>query len=206
MANEDSDFDFAGELANMDDIQTGSALLPEDTYNFVVKAATTGVSSNGNPSINLQMEIIDGPYRGKSLIHNIYYSTAKQSGIEFFWRQLKAVGITSGMVRDNGWTQKTIAAKTVGAQLTAKIKHENYQDEDRARTQLSKLIVNPNLDGSGPTTDGGAAAAAQTPVQNKLPKYVDDGDNGTEPAPQLEPAGAPAGATDTDDPWGSSDS
>ena len=154
MANEDSDFDFAGELANMDDIQTGSALLPEDTYNFVVKAATTGVSSNGNPSINLQMEIIDGPYRGKSLIHNIYYSTAKQSGIEFFWRQLKTLGITSGMVRDNGWTQKTIAAKTVGAQLTAKIKHENYQDEDRARTQLSKLIVNPNLDGSGPTTDG----------------------------------------------------
>ena len=202
MANEDSDFDFAGELANMDDIQTGSALLPEDTYNFVVKAATTGVSSNGNPSINLQMEIIDGPYRGKSLIHNIYYSTAKQSGIEFFWRQLKAVGITSGMVRDNGWTQKTIAAKTVGAQLTAKIKHENYQDEDRARTQLGKLIVNPNLDGSAAS---GSTAATAAPAQNTLPKYVDED---SAPARTPEPVGAPAGTptTDTDDPWGSSDS
>ena len=204
MANEDSDFDFAGELANMDDIQTGSALLPEDTYNFVVKAATTGVSSNGNPSINLQLEIIDGPYRGKSLIHNIYYSTAKQSGIEFFWRQLKSVGITSGMVRDNGWTQKTIAANTVGAQLTAKIKHETYQDEERARTQLSKLIVNPNLDGG---TAGGSATATAAPAQNTLPKYVDedsDSDSARGPVTVGAPAATPT--TDTDDPWGSSDS
>lgn len=198
MADQDSDFDFAGELANMDDIQTGSALLPEDEYNWVVKGATTGVSSNGNPSINLQLEIIDGPYRGKSVIHNIYYSTAKQSGIEFFWRQLKTLGITSGMVRDNGWTQKVIAANTVGAQITAKIKHETYQEVERAKTQLTKLIVNPNLDGSA-AGGGAAGTATAASVQNSLPKYVDE-----EPVTVGAPAGTPTAVED--DPWGSSDS
>jgi hypothetical protein len=204
MVDQDSDFDFAGELANMDDIQTGSALLPEDEYNWLVKGATTGVSSNGNPSINLQLEIIDGPYRGKSVIHNIYYSTQKQSGIEFFWRQLKTLGITSGMVRDEGWTQKVIAAKMVNAQITAKIKHETYQEVERAKTQLTKLIVNPNLKGGGASAPGTTAA----PSQNTLPKYVDDGDNGAEPASQPESVGAPAGTPTAvdDDPWGSQDS
>jgi hypothetical protein len=200
MADQDSDFDFAGELANMDDIQTGSALLPEDEYNWVVKGATTGTSSNGNPSINLQLEIIDGPYRGKSVIHNIYYSTAKQSGIEFFWRQLKTLGITSGMVRDNGWTQKVIAANTVGAQITAKIKHETYQEVERAKTQLTKLIVNPNLDGSAAP----AAGTAVAPAQNTLPKYVDedsDSDSARGPVTVGAPAGTPTAVED--DPWGS---
>lgn len=204
MVDQDSDFDFAGELANMDDIQTGSQLLPEAEYNWLVKGATTGVSSNGNPSINLQLEIIDGPYRGKSVIHNIYYSTQKQSGIEFFWRQLKALGISSGMVRDNGWTQKVIASKTVGAQLTAKIKHETYQEVERAKTQLGKLIINPNLDGSAAPAAGTATAA---PVQNTLPKYVDedsDSDSARGPVAVGAPAGTPTAVDD--DPWGSSDS
>lgn len=196
---EESDFDFAGELANMDDIQTGSQLLPEDEYNFVVKGATTGTSSNGNPSINLQLEIIDGPYRGKSLIHNIYYSTQKQSGVEFFWRQMKAVGITSTYVRESGNTSiRKMADLTVGAQLTAKIKHETYQEVERARTQLGKLITNPNLEG-GASSGAGASAA---PSQNTLPAYVDED---AAPAQVPQPVGAPAGTptATTDDPWGS---
>lgn len=200
---EESDFDFAGELANMDDIQTGSQLLPEGEYNWVVKSASTGTSSNGNPSIALQLEILDGPYRGKTVPHSIYYSTQKHSGVEFFWRQMGALGITSTYVRESGNTSiRKMADLTVGAQLTAKIKHETYQEVERAKTQLGKLI------GSNPNLAGSASAATAAPVQNTLPKYVDNGDNGAEPASQLEPVGAPAGTPTAvdDDPWGSSDS
>jgi hypothetical protein len=199
---EESDFDFAGELANMDDIQTGSALLPEGEYNWVVKSATTGTSSNGNPSIQLQLEILDGPYRGKTVPHSIYYSTQKQSGIEFFWRQMGALGVTSTYVRESGNTSiRKMADLTVGAQLTAKIKHETYQEVERAKTQLGKLIgSNPNLDATGASTGGTVA-----PAQNTLPKYVDE-DSEPAPAAQVpEPVGAPAGTptATTDDPWGS---
>jgi hypothetical protein len=204
---EESDFDFAGELANMDDIQTGSALLPEGEYNWVVKSASTGTSSNGNPSIALQLEILDGPYRGKTVPHSIYYSTQKQSGIEFFWRQMGALGITSTYVRESGNTSiRKMADLTVGAQLTAKIKHETYQEVERAKTQLGKLIgSNPNL--AGAAAGGGSAGVAAAPAQNSLPKFVDED---SEPAAQQvpEPVGAPAGTPTgvTDDPWGSSDS
>lgn len=186
---EESDFDFAGELANMDDIQTGSQLLPEGEYNWVVKSASTLTSSNGNPGISLQLEIIDGPYRGKTVPHTIYYSTQKQSGIEFFWRQMGALGVTSTYVRESGNTSiKKMADLTVGVQLTAKIKHETYQEVERARTQLGKIIgTNPNIGSAGGAPSNGTANA---PVPNRLPDLPED-----------EPVGAVA-ATSTDDPWG----
>jgi hypothetical protein len=203
MASEDSDFDFAGELANMDDIQTGSQLLPEGEYNWVVKSASTGTSSNQNPYIALQLEILDGPYRGKTVPHSIYYSTQKQSGIEFFWRQMSALGISSTYVRESGNTSiRKMADLTVGVQLTAKIKHETYQEVERAKTQLGKIIgTNPNLDNGAAVASVGGAA----PAQNTLPAYVDE-----DAAPAQEPAtvGAPAGVPTAvqDDPWGTSDS
>lgn len=197
MSGEESDFDFEAELAGMDDIQTGSKLLPEGNYNWQVTDAKSTTSANGNPGIKLYLEILDGPYRGKSLIHDVWYSTAKQSGIEFFWRQMKTLGITSEWVRTSGNGKiARMAELCKGVQLVAAVKHETYQEVERAKTQLKSIIgTNPNIAqaGSGGKTLTGTV---QPPAANSLPPLADDEDA---PAPAKEPETVPAGAAD--DPW-----
>jgi hypothetical protein len=205
MSGEESDFDFEAELAGMDDIATGSKLLPEADYNWQVVATSTTTSSNGNPAIVLHLEIIDGPYRGKRMIHNIYYSSQKQSGIEFFWRQMKALGMTSEWVRATGNTKiARMAELAQNVQLVAAIKHETYQEVERAKTQLKSIIgSNPNIAGAG----AGAktlTGVAQPPAANSLPPLEDDEET-PPPAAAKEPVTVPAAAPTegtTDDPWG----
>lgn len=185
--DEDDDFDLGDELAGMDDVATGSKLLPAEEYVWTVVDAKYKQAKTGTKGINVTLEIADGPYRGQRLFDDIWYS---EKAITMFWGRLKKFGITSEWVRETGNTKLSQMADLIkGVTIVAEVFHDDYQGDERAKIKKYVKMIgeNPNISDaeSGPSASAAPAVAS-------LPDLPED------PAP----VGAAVGTATADDPWG----
>lgn len=185
--DEDDDFDLGEELAGMDDVATGSKLLPAEEYVWTVVDAKYKQAKTGTKGINVTLEIADGPYRGQRLFDDIWYS---EKAITMFWGRLKKFGITSEWVRETGNTKLSQMADLIkGVTIVAEVFHDDYQGDERAKIKKYVKMIgeNPNISDaeSGPSASAAPAVAS-------LPDLPED------PAP----VGAAVGTATADDPWG----
>lgn len=76
--------------------------LPEGTYDFRIEEVVQGNSKNGNPQLQLKMEVIDGPYTGKKISN--WYSLLPQSGwkLDALLDALEIEKEDTGEVDENG--------------------------------------------------------------------------------------------------------
>lgn len=186
--DDDEDYDLGDELAGMDDIATGSKILPEEEYVWSVVDAKYTKAKTGTPGIAVTLEIADGPYRGQRQYDSFWYS---DKAITMFWGRLKKFGITSEWARDTKNTKLSRLAELIkGTTVVASIKHEEWQGDERARIgRYVKLIgENQNLAGAGAVT-----GTVAPPTVATLPDLPED------PEPE---APVSVGAVSTDDPWG----
>lgn len=191
--DDDDDFDLADELAGMDDVATGSKLLPAEEYVFTVVEAKYKEAKTGTKGINLRLEIADGPYRGTSMFDDFWYSP---KAIQMFWGRLKKFGITSEWAQDTGNTKLSKLAELVkGCTVVAKVKHEQregYDEQAKIGSYVKLIGENPNLAGAATGSAGSITGVVAPPVAS-LPDLPED------PEP---PVGAAVGTASTDDPWG----
>jgi hypothetical protein len=191
--DDEEDFDLADELAGMDDIATGSKLLPEEEYVWSVVDAKYKKAKTGTQGINVTLEIADGPYRGSRVFDDIWYS---EKAVTMFWGRMKKFGITSEWARETGNTKLSRMAELIkGTTIVASIKHDDYNGDERAKiNRYIKLIgENQNLAGAA---SGAVTGVVAPPAAATLPDLPE------EPAEQIPVA---AGAISTDDPWGAAD-
>lgn len=188
--DDDEDYDLGDELAGMDDVATGSKILPAEEYIFSVVEAKFKKAKTGTPGINVTLEIADGPYRGQRMFDDIWYS---QKAITMFWGRLKKFGISSEWARDTGNTKLSRLAELIqGTTIRAKVKHETYMEEERAKIGSYVGLVGENENVANASAGGGGITGVVSPPVAQLPDL-----------PSEEPVGVAAGtAASTDDPWG----
>lgn len=111
-------------------------LVPQGKYQCTIEEVEFKFSQSSNkPMWSLTLVIVEGEYRGRKLFTNMSFSE-------------KALPITKGQIMEiapeivsNRFDPKGLAEEgaLVGKQLTAKVKHETYEGEKRARVgTLSK--------------------------------------------------------------------
>lgn len=191
-------FDLAQELATTTAEERGTKLHDEGDYTFGVKKAEDGgFSKNGTPQLLLQVEFLEGQYRGHTVNRNVYYSNKSQGGIRFFWSQMKGLGLDEDYLQATGQTSfDQIALLVQGAQFNGKIRHREFPIDSgtyQEEVTIGKPISNPNVG------DGAVTGVVQPPAGPAPEVFPDDED-----APLDIPVatdGAPVVA-DEDDPWG----
>jgi hypothetical protein len=188
-------FDLQTELDTTTAEERGTKLHDIGEYTFgVVSAKDEGESKNGSPTLALQVEFLDGAYRGHRLQRRVYYSNKTQGGIRFFWAQLRGLGLTEDYLVSTKQTRfDQIALLVENAQFHGKITHREYPEGSgvyQEEVSIGKPISNPNVDGTGPALTGQVQ-----PPEQAAPRVFDDEDT---------PAQAVDGTATTDDPWGTS--
>lgn len=113
-----------GRMNQMEEVgEGGFTLLPAATYDFEVVEKADGTSKNGDPMINVKLEVRNGPKKGSFVFDRIILSTNPNSpGWNIRWRAktfLKAIGEPHhGDVFD--WDSDRWMYK----KLTAEVRHE----------------------------------------------------------------------------------
>jgi hypothetical protein len=176
-------FDLASEFENLSKEEAGFAIIPEDTYTWLVVDAREDKSANkGTPEIKARVEVVEGKFAGHSEWIDMWY-TAKSR--EMFARNMLALGISWDQIMELRHLDK-IAAATVGAVFKGRVKHEPSDFGDRVRVNPSKFISNQNA-------SNGAAAPSSEGTLDPFKGLLDDEEPAT---PAAKPVGNPEGAVD----------
>lgn len=178
----------------------GKQRVPDGTYECVVKSTEVGQTANGYKRINTRFVVDEGPYKGSSIFNNFIITPDKPGGMDLFFRNMGALGLTKDYLSANKPSLEQLAEllKDRRAELTVGTRVFNGKEYDDVKNM--KALGNP---GTGFSFGGDtilppvATAAPSTPVPNivpPVPTVADstpavmpvppaDGDNGLPPEP-----------------------
>lgn len=173
----------------------GSVPLQPGDYNFKVASAEGKTAQSGREMISVRLEIIDGPYAGKTAWHNWVLpndnSDKAKTSMGYFLGDMEVFGLTKDWFIQNiggqAMTKATcdfIAAQIVNQVITASV---SFQKNDPTRNDIKRFRKLEATPGSAPaapfgTTPFGAPAGvpqpqfgapAQAPMQQPMqqPQY-----------------------------------
>ena len=75
-------------------------------YEFEVTKAEAKPSSTGKPGLKINMKVANGPFEGKQLVHQLYFSPESEAAKNILWRSLQALGITQEQMKASGEKNK----------------------------------------------------------------------------------------------------
>lgn len=176
--------------------------LPVDTYNFVISKVEHVLSKEKKKDMfKITAKVVDGPHKGRSLIHNFVLSPESKQSMSIFMRQMKVIGLDEAFFASepsfervvNGLNGKVFRAD-IGQKENYKGKELPNQNEFNAfysAGEEAKLLAQqiPTTSNPNPSKDPslGAAPSPTPPAPAPAPAPAPPA-----PAPPAPPAPAPA--------------
>lgn len=126
-------FDFT---LNHEDAFTGDSLIPEGTYEVVIKVAKQEVTKNGKDKIGLHLVVrndMPQKYGNKIVFESLFKST--KTG-EYMPQQFNTIGKAAKIQNGKQYTSlDQLLGDFVGKPVKVTIKHEEYNGNTNARVQ-----------------------------------------------------------------------
>lgn len=211
------EFSLSDAMAGMSKTDMGE-LLPDGVYPMEVIECTYAQSAKkGTPGWKFKSVITDGEFKDETLEGDAWFSKTK-GGLQLFWQQMRALGITVEWMNALKPTNEQIAEAMVHAKFLGEVSTEKPKPGEQGRTR-NRLIAQGALESTDPmdTPESSYDEGGDVLVDDlfagadvEQPAAVEDpgADDGTKPGPDGsagEPAAAlpPATAAEAwDDPWG----
>lgn len=150
--------DFRDLLAAAGD--AGYSLLPNGPYDVKVFAVEAKKTGKGKDMFAVQYEITSGPHMGRKVKNNMTISPDSPMALGFFFREMKAMGLSIEFFQTNP-TPQAVAATLIGRVCRIEIGKGSFNDEERDEV---KRIMPPV---GGVASPPPVAAAPQPKAQPK---------------------------------------
>jgi hypothetical protein len=150
----------------------GKQRVPDGTYECIVKSTEVGQTANGYKRINTRFIVDEGPYKGSSVFNNFIITPDKPGGMDLFFRNMGALGLTKDVLAASKPSLEALAEmmKDRRAELTVGTRVFNGKEYDDVKQM--KPLGNP---GGGFSFGGDtilppvAVNRPSTPVPSALP-------------------------------------
>lgn len=156
--------------------------LPADWYDLIVVKAEATIASTGSPMIKLQLDVADGPHRGRRVFDNLVLSVDSPFAMGIFFRHLDAFGVNPETEAPDG-SLEPIANALIGRRIRGKIGIRMYNGSERNDVEEYA----PSTGTGVPAPSGPVASAGPTgPAPTATPA----------PSPTPTPSSTPAPSSD----------
>lgn len=110
----------------------GKQRVPDGSYECVVKTTEVGQTANGYKRINTRFVVDEGPYKGSSIFNNFIITPDKPGGMDLFFRNMDALGLTKDYLGANKPSLEQLAElmKERRAELTVATRFFNGKEYD----------------------------------------------------------------------------
>ena len=143
------------------------SVLPAGDYPLIVEKSETKQSQKGNLYFMLTCVVIDGPYKGRKLWHNITVTHDNPTALGFFFRSMTALGIDRTWFGSNP-SDDLVAQTMVNRSFIGQVVISPYNGEDRNSIKTMKPMTASATPGVA-APPAPAAPAPATPAATPPP-------------------------------------
>jgi hypothetical protein len=132
--------------------------IPASKYPLRVVKAEAVTAGTGNPMINIQTEVMGGPYDTKKVFERIVFSP-NPTAMRFTLRKLAALGVTKEILRAQNPSYAQIAVMIVGAEFEGEVTVDKDYNPEEPQNKIKTFRALPG----GPSAPSAVAAPAPEP-------------------------------------------
>lgn len=142
----------------------GSEVLPDGGYRVKIGSVKPGTAKSGaKPQVGIRLDVIEGPYSGKSTWVNQTFSAENPKAIAVFLRIMKSFGVPDEAITAGLPPHKLAEYIVIGSTGIAELGHHDWNEN--SYQDVKKF----SLDGGSAV---GPVAAAVAPVVSVAPAQV----------------------------------
>ena len=120
-------FDWENLLTDLPEVSASTDLIPPDTYTVTVEKAEAGLSKTGNSKIELTFKVTEGPHENRRVWGRVNFAQNSKDSMAITVSQLAEFGISRQWLATHNPNTAQIAGKMVGAVITLKVGHREYE-------------------------------------------------------------------------------
>lgn len=120
-------FDWENILTDLPEVSASTDLIPPDTYTVTVEKAEASLSKTGNPKVELTFKVTEGPHANRRVWGRVNFAQHSKDSMAITVAQLAEFGISRQWLATNNPTTAQIASKMVGATITLKVGHREWE-------------------------------------------------------------------------------
>lgn len=158
-------FNFADAYSQNADALAGD-VLPEGDYTVGVKSAKAVQTTGGKPAIRLQLEVLEGPFAGRTIPDQLTWSPESEVAMRIFSQSLNVLGASREWITTTGADGDAIADRIAGSKALVGVKISEWNGQDRNNVNYKKAVEGGMVvggSGGGGIDDAEAVPLAATP-------------------------------------------
>jgi hypothetical protein len=153
----------------------GSEVLPDDTYTVKIATVKPDASKAGKFKVGIRLQVIGGPFDGKSTWVNQTFSPESPGAVAVFLRIMRELGVPEEVIKARPAQPPAVLAQYIvqGSTGTAVLAHHDYGTNDdgtpRRFQDLKKFTLTPGATPAAAAPAAPVAAAAQAVPVPEVP-------------------------------------